>query len=138
MMERLIWKDEYSVGINAIDRQHRKIFESLLALENAIEKKEPWHSISDLISQLTENLKLHWVTEEALLEIIHYPYIEKHNLSHAKLNNALTEFENRLRNHQPMDGIVRFFETWFIEHVLAGDLHYIDFARRKFPAEFSS
>ena len=137
-MERLMWKADYSVGINAIDGQHRKIFESLLALESAFEKKKPWHIVRYLLAQLTENLELHWVTEEALLEIIHYPHIEKHNQSHAKLKNALTELENHLREHQSMDGLVKFFEAWFIEHVLAADLHYIDYARRKFPAEFSN
>jgi hemerythrin len=137
MMERLTWKAEYSIGIRGIDAQHRKIFECLLALEAALQKKEAWHSMRYLIAQLTENLELHWATEEALLEIIHYPHLEKHRLSHAKLNNEIRELENRLRDHHSTDDLVKFFETWFIEHVLAGDADYVDHARRKFPADFS-
>jgi hemerythrin len=135
-MPHLKWKTKYTIGLPSIDRQHRKIFENLLSLERAITNKQSSNEIRHLLKQLAENLDLHWAIEEALLEIIRYPKIEEHRQSHAKLNEALAKLEIHLGGHQPMDEIARFFETWFIEHVLAGDVDYLNYAREKFPTEF--
>jgi hemerythrin len=135
-MQRLKWKANYTIGIPTIDRQHRKIFENLADLERAITKRQSSNEIQFLIKQLAANLDLHWAVEEALLEIIRYPQIEEHRRSHAKLSEVFAKFEIQLGGHQPLDEVVKFFETWFIEHVLAGDADYLVYARKKYPEEF--
>ena len=37
------WDSSFETGIDAIDNQHKKIFEHLLAIENSIAKRDPWH-----------------------------------------------------------------------------------------------
>lgn len=135
-MLRLKWKPQYVMGMPTIDRQHRRIFENLADLERAITKNKSSNEIHYLIKLLSDNLSVHWTVEEAVLEIIRYPRIEEHRRSHAKLNEVLAKFEIQLGGHQPMEEIVKFFETWFIEHVLAGDVDYVNYARKKFPDEF--
>ena len=135
-MLRLKWKANYTIGIPTIDRQHRKIFENLADIERAVTKGQSSNEIRYLIKQLAANLDLHWAVEEAFLEIIRYPRLEEHRQSHAKLNEVLARFEIQLGGHRPMEEVVRFFETWFIEHVLAGDVDYLNYAREKFPSEF--
>lgn len=127
------WKPEYSVGIDAIDSQHRQIFEHLLAIENSIEKRDPWHVIRYLVEQLAGYLKFHFAVEESLLEIIGFPGLAEHRQGHAGLNGAIRELETRLKEKGSPADLLDFFEQWFIRHVLEGDRLYVAYARQRFP-----
>jgi hemerythrin len=35
------WNNSFAIGIEVIDAQHKKIFERLLAIENAVAKRDP-------------------------------------------------------------------------------------------------
>ena len=120
----IFWKAEYSIGVDAIDRQHRKIFEHLLALENSIEKKDPWHVLRFLIGDLAECLQLHLAVEEALLEIVKYPGLEDHRAAHEQLTAAIADLEDAIRRSPSVSHLVAFFEQWFIRHVLASDREF--------------
>jgi hemerythrin len=67
------WNNSFAIGIETIDVQHKKIFEHLLAIENAVAKRDPWHIQRFLLSQLADYMKFHLAVEEALLEIVAYP-----------------------------------------------------------------
>ena len=58
------WKDEYSVGIDVIDEQHKKLFEISEVLANAIEINE----IKDILLFLENYMEFHFNTEEALMK----------------------------------------------------------------------
>ena len=65
------WDNSFALGIDVIDKQHQQIFERLLAIENSVTKRDPWHILRFLVTQLSEYLKFHLAVEEALLEIVH-------------------------------------------------------------------
>ena len=69
------WDRSFEIGIEAIDNQHKKIFEHLLAVENSMAKRDPWHILHFFLTQLEDYLKFHLAVEEALLEILRYPDI---------------------------------------------------------------
>lgn len=132
------WKTEYSVGIDTIDSQHKKIFSHLLAIENSLVKRDPWHVLRFLFIQLTEYMKFHFAVEEALMEVIQYPQLPDHSASHARLGDQLAELEAKVKNSGSGDNLVSFFENWFIGHVLTSDRQYVAYAKERFPATFDA
>jgi hemerythrin len=78
------WNNSFAIGIETIDVQHKKIFERLLAIENAVAKRDPWHIQRFLLSQLADYMKFHLAVEEALLEIVGYPGRLGHNEAHIR------------------------------------------------------
>jgi hemerythrin-like metal-binding protein len=127
----LKWGVEYSVGIDTIDAQHRHIFEQLLAIENAVEKRDPWHIVRYLLEQLSAALQQHFALEEALLEIIAYPQMQEHRASHGRLRESMAALEISIRDHRSPADLVKFFEQWFVGHVLTSDRLYAAYAREK-------
>lgn len=125
------WKAEFLIGIEAIDSQHHKIFQHLLAIENALTKRDPWHIVRYLIAQMADAMKLHLAVEEALLEIIRYPGFEAHCAAHARLKDATVELEERIRDSMSAADLVAFFEGWFIGHVLSADREYAAYAKQR-------
>ncbi len=128
------WNSSLAIGIGTIDNQHKKIFEHLLALENSVAKRDPWHIVRFLLSQLTEYLKFHLAVEEAMLEIVRYPQRKDHCLAHATLLEQIAMLEKQLQRTGSGESLVGFFEGWFVHHVLGDDRQYADYVKKEFPA----
>lgn len=130
------WNSNFAIGIEAIDTQHKKIFEHLLAIENSAVKRDPWHVLHFLLAQLTEYMKFHFAVEEALLEIARYPDRADHGESHTRLIGQLGELETRLRKSASDEDLVAFFESWFVGHVLSSDRKYAAYLKDELPVLF--
>ena len=128
------WDSSFAIGIDAIDQQHKQIFEHLLAIENSVAKRDPWHILHFFLTQLAEYMKFHLAVEEALLEIVRYPDREAHCGSHARLIEQIAKLEEQLKNKPSGENLVGFFEDWFVRHVLASDRDYAAYVSREFPA----
>ncbi len=128
------WDDSFAIGIEAIDNQHRKIFEHLLALENSVIKRDPWHILRFFLAQLSEYMQFHLAVEEALLEIVGYPARSAHGDSHAKLIAQIASLEEKLKTNATGENLVGFFEDWFIRHVLSSDRDYAAYVKREFAS----
>lgn len=134
------WDRKLEIGIDAIDSQHMKIFEHLLALENSVTKRDQWNIVRFFLAQLEEYMKFHLAVEEALLEIICYPNLADHRSAHAGIMNQIKELEkqlNQMHNNASAEKLVSFFENWFIRHVLNDDRRYVEYAKEEFPVLFA-
>jgi hemerythrin len=120
------WSDDFLIGIDVIDRQHKHIFELLLKIEQAVANGESWNSLRFLIIDVSEYLKFHLAVEEAMLEIVDYGELAKHKQSHERLTDAMGHLEERVHNSKGSDDLLTFFRTWFIEHVLKDDVAYAE------------
>ena len=99
------WNNSFALGIEEIDAQHKKIFERLLAIENAVTKRDPWHILRFQLDELAAYMKFHLAVEEAMLEIIRYPARSEHRESHARILEQVAELE-QLERRTPTRGHV--------------------------------
>jgi hemerythrin len=127
------WDGSFAIGIKVIDQQHRQIFERLLAIENSVTKRDPWHIMRFLLSQLAESMKFHLAVEEALLEVTRYPDLQEHRGAHAKIIELMDDLEVKLQRNMAGDNLVGFFENWFVRHVLSSDREYAAYMQKAFP-----
>jgi hemerythrin len=81
-------------------------------------------------------MKFHFAVEEALLEIVGYPVRADHGAAHAKLIDQIAELEKQLQNNSTGENLVRFFENWFLGHVLSSDREFAAYLKQEFPALF--
>lgn len=132
------WNSSLAIGIEVIDNQHKQIFEHLLALENSVAKRDPWHILRFMVAQLADYMKFHLAVEEAMLEIVRFPQRAEHGRAHARIMEQIAELERQLQKAGSATSLVGFFEDWFVRHVLSDDRHYADYVKKEFPALFGS
>lgn len=125
----LVWKPEFLLGIDSLDRQHKRIFDCLFAIENSMEKRDPWHIVEWFIADLDSTITSHCVAEETLLEVFAYPDIEQHRAQHGRLRAGIKELERALRESMSPQALVPYFEHWFVKHVLSEDLGYVEYLK---------
>lgn len=121
------WKSNYSVGVSEPDQQHQEIFESMLRLEESLEKKASRDVLAKHIGEIRQLLYQHFLDEENLLQRLSYPDLPLHKEQHERLVSALTDFERAVLSSREPQCLVTFFEDWFVRHVLDEDKSFSDF-----------
>ncbi len=151
MTKLLTWREEWSLGIDPLDRDHRALIERMgdLCVRYCPELADPRIKgclssrllgafarpgtespglLADL-ADLGERMRAHFRREEAFMSAIGYPRRERHEGDHALL---MAEYTEMLRSWQEQ-GIAVFdgstqegVRRWLLDHILGADR---DFAR---------
>ena len=127
-------KPEYYTGIEAIDKEHTRLFElaqetkDLLCDDFILDKTD---NLIHLISELINYTRTHFSHEEEYQRSIQYPEIEAHIALHRKFEDKLMEFdldsiENDFESqNETVEELLGFLVNWLINHILKVDMLYV-------------
>lgn len=127
MNNQLVWKDEYNLGVDSIDKEHRRLFKiinKLFAFGDE-EKKSQW-ACQEGIKYFKEHAMKHFADEEAYMKSIDYEDFETHKHIHDDFRkHTLPALEEELeRNNYSGDAVDHFLGVcagWLIGHTLTED-----------------
>lgn len=127
-MKDLEWKDEYLVGIPAVDFQHRRIFDCILSVAHGSTDDDRLRAEVEII-KLLGLLQEHFSLEESMMQTLRYPdlkqHIEEHRQFHADVHLlARTSLMNKGGVSREA---IRITHKWLTEHIMVSDRHYVDF-----------
>ncbi len=120
-------KEEYKIGVEGIDEQHKKLFELadkayvLLKDEFALDK---YDKIVAIINELKNYTIFHFKSEEEYMKSIRYKKLFTQKIEHAKFIKALEEIDLRHLDENQDEGLVtmlNFLNDWLTEHILKND-----------------
>jgi hemerythrin len=89
----LEWKPEYSVGVAKLDTQHRKLFDYVNELEQAMRKGQGRAVLDKILANLSAYTREHFATEEELMRRTGYPAYAQHKAAHETFVKRVREFE---------------------------------------------
>ena len=120
------WKDKYSVGIDSIDSQHRKLLSLINQLQTAVyfSTGEEFERLA--LDELVDYTKTHFSYEEGLMEQHGYPDFEPHKEQHQQM---ISMVEKTLAGYQEdkdtaMRNAANFLKDWLINHINGTDKQY--------------
>ena len=131
------WKDSYRLGIDIIDKQHKKLFdiaeeaESIMELPEHVDK---FDEIIAIINELRDYVKYHFEQEEKLLLEIQYNRFFAHKVAHQDFIEHIYALDmNDIDEHQTEKclELVRMLIDWLIEHVLEQDKQWAEVYKEK-------
>jgi hemerythrin len=122
------WREEWVLGLEEIDRQHRLLVQAVNRLSPLYQKltlnpKGDNASRDLLIGRLNllyGDLEQHFRDEERLMLEVAYPAYRSHAHAHVMLLAELKNYCNRIANRdEELDlGTLNSLKTWFITHML--------------------
>jgi hemerythrin len=140
----LNWRDEWTLGIDTLDEDHREIVDLLLEMAQCYAKATEPPEISaesgGAASDNTEDLyaalerfgtvaRRHFQREEEFIRTIDYPGLPDHQSEHALLMAEFTDMVRDLRERgvtklssQDLDAL----KQWVIAHILGADRKFAD------------
>jgi hemerythrin-like metal-binding protein len=131
-MSTFEWERQYTLGIEAIDTQHKMIMEKFNELQEAINKRKEQEMISQLIVALIEYSKLHFRDEEDLFAKNKYPKAGAQKIAHLNFTKEAEDFY-RAYVRDPMLNplpIIAFLKDWIENHMLTLDMEYKEFIEK--------
>lgn len=119
----ITWKKEYNTGISIIDEQHRGIISTINSLYHFIQDGHGDEILDSTMLTLEQYIKIHFQTEEALLQKANYPEYD----SHVKLHKKWSERTRMLSLKENTDPtvVLKFLRNWWMEHINIEDRKYI-------------
>ena len=123
------WKDEYSVGLDSIDAQHKKLLNLINQLQTAVDYSTGEEFEREALDELVDYTKTHFSYEEGLMKDNGYPDYDAHKAQHEKMvkqvGEVLSEYEKD--QHTAMANSAAFLKDWLITHINGTDKLYSEF-----------
>ena len=125
----LEWKDEYSVGIASIDKQHKKLINLINHLQTAVDHSTGEEFEREALDELVDYTRSHFTFEEELMASNGYPDYEAHKAQHKnmvdKVEKVLSEYQQN--KETAMANAIDFLKHWLINHINGTDKEYSEF-----------
>ena len=129
----LVWTDDLSVGIPAIDAEHQHFIMLVNELNRAIISRMGIGEINKCMSAILDDAAAHFSHEEALFQEWRYPQTAEHAQIHAQITLALHDimgrFESGGTEYEWIEAGLQVKQV-LIEHLLAEDMKYRDYYLR--------
>ena len=117
----LKWQSEYSVGIGALDLEHRKIISMINAIEEA--GADERQSVGrDVINRVAVYVDRHFRAEEDAMRSAGYPHLEAHMKSHNDFTNKVLQLRDRV--DLDTEELKALLMNWLLEHIMKADHDY--------------
>ena len=128
-VDKIIWSEDFSVGCEALDEQHKKIVELiniLIVHHNASVHSE---TIAYVINELMLYSLHHLEYEEILLKELQYPEFSQHKEDHSNYKGKVGDIVLKVSkdNKETPVELLEFLQEWWSNHILKEDMAYKPF-----------
>ncbi|KJR99666.1 MAG: hypothetical protein VR65_15540 [Desulfobulbaceae bacterium BRH_c16a] len=133
-METINWRNEFSVGVEEMDTQHKK----LLAMINRLIEEQ--HSltdpktIADLLTGMIDYAQEHFRAEEYLMAEYDYDKKSVQEAQHKAFIDKTVSFLSASSDIGPnilSAALLDYLGSWLVRHILTEDMQYKEFFRNK-------
>lgn len=122
------WKDEMSVKVDEIDKQHQVLIKMINDLHDAMKAGKQKEELSNIINEMVEYTDYHFSTEEKYFQKFEYPNIVQHKKEHRNFVKEVVDFKKKFDANQLFLSmkIMNFLKNWLITHIMDSDQKYVD------------
>lgn len=122
-MNLLKWKQEYSVGIQSMDDEHRKMIDLINVVYAKLESKSDADQIEQCLGDIFNTISMHFALEERLMRSHNYAEFDAHKEDHEELLDQIRDLMDEFVN-DPDAGAVALeqqLSAWFEDHFATFD-----------------
>ncbi|SEJ33362.1 hemerythrin [Pseudomonas linyingensis] len=133
------WTADFETGIDIIDEQHKRIFEYLKEIDQAISRKSV-EQIEHVIKSLIDYAIAHNTFEESLMEKAGYPMLDAHHEVHERFKERADSYRVRFGSGEDPIRLAREVRSdiglWLTNHIKRDDKHYVNYVKRSLEGGF--
>ncbi|MDR0563928.1 MAG: bacteriohemerythrin [Azoarcus sp.] len=132
-MPYMPWSDEFVLGIESIDKQHRWLVDTTNRLHDELESNrlDP-AEIKEILEGLVDYTVNHFIAEEDLFNRYGYPAENAHRMRHDEFaRHALELLLKFEKGASVSEDVLEFLQSWLVDHILKEDKAYVPFLKEK-------
>jgi hemerythrin len=114
------------VGVRALDDQHGILMDTMNELRQAVVRGAGREQVSEVLDRLIEFTRMHFATEERLLEQTGFPALAAHRVEHQRVLAQILEAAHRAQHGEEvhMHSLLIFLRDWYVTHIGSLDQEY--------------
>ena len=133
-MSLIAWSEDLTVGVAAVDADHRKLFSLANYLYDSMIMGKDKPVIDEFIESLIVYAKQHFDREEAYFEETAYPERDAHKKEHedliVQIREAHEKYKSGASSAQLLE-IIGFINKWMIDHIRKSDQRYAPYLNER-------
>lgn len=118
------WSDEFSIGVDELDNDHKKLVGLINELYDAVEAGRGHEALGKILDGLIFYVSYHLSHEEGLFLRAQYPDLEAHKREHAALTDRAKDVYDKFYS-APTETlpheVLELLKTWLYQHILESD-----------------
>ncbi len=122
-MRLIEWKDEFAVGIPAVDYEHRELIDMINDLYTSMLRPGSRNAVADFLGEIYAKIAAHFALEERIMRDRKYDRYEDHKRDHERLLDEIRDIMDSYEDDTTFDE--RMLEArltpWFTEHFKTHD-----------------
>ncbi len=121
------WSDAYSVQIEEIDNQHKKLIDLINELFDSMQKGQSNKVIGRILNDLVNYTVFHFKNEETYFDRFNYEETEEHKAKHKRLVDKVVKIKSDFESGKisVSTDLLKFLKRWLFEHILETDKKYV-------------
>lgn len=118
-----LWTEDLSVHIQEVDEQHKGLFDLINQLHIAIRDNHGSETAREILNQLAESTRTHFLLEESLMRLTHYTGFAGHKGQHEALMEEMRTLQHTLDNEGAAitTDLLHFLNNWLTQHINSCD-----------------
>jgi len=129
----VVWRDEYSVGFDAIDDDHKKLLNLMNNLQAAIMCNTGEEFERAILEELMDYTRYHLHREEELMQTHDYLDYEGHKAQHDQMIIQAKVFVDRYeaKGKDALIEVADYLRLWLLQHINIADKKFARFLIEK-------
>jgi hemerythrin-like metal-binding protein len=115
-MALLQWKKQYSVGIAAVDHEHRELIDLINRLHDDLAASGGTVAAEPFFGDLHAAISAHFALEERFMRENRYDQLAQHKADHEKLLDELRDLMDDFAARGTTAELSGALERWFAQH----------------------
>ena len=125
-MSLLTWNHATTVGVRAMDDQHGILMDTMNELRLAAVRGSGREQVSEVLDRLIEFTRMHFWSEEQLMEQYGFPGLAEHRGEHQRMLAQILQSSHRVQHGEKMQmrPLLGFLRDSYAEHIEGMDQEY--------------
>ncbi len=117
-MALMQWKDQFSVGIAAVDHEHKQLIELINRLHDEFSTQGTKRTVAAFFGDLLKGISAHFALEERFMRECRYDQLREHKDDHERLLDEIRDLMDDFEETAEMrsDELAARLEAWFSRH----------------------
>lgn len=120
------WTETLSVGIPAMDAQHRRLVDLVNALQRAMANGHAEDMVEGIFQELEIYADVHFSAEEEIMARAKYADLDEHRAFHSAFRERLSAFrrERESAKFPVAADLALYLNDWIVNHIREDDRSY--------------
>jgi hemerythrin len=127
------WKQEYNVGVDAIDEHRKKFFEIINNLKKVILGRSCKTSVTDIFFSLVHYAEHYLIQEEIYFKESGYSGFSDHQEIHNDFIKRIIRFKEDFQEGKPevCEDMYFYLENWLVTHIMHYDIQAVAWLKER-------